>query len=49
MTTGENELAIELYKKALLILDEHSEANKRYQGLRESIPKRLEELGAEGD
>ncbi len=46
MTMGENQRAIELYEKALEILEEYPDANKQYQGLRESIPKRLEELGA---
>jgi CubicO group peptidase (beta-lactamase class C family) len=46
LTMGNRDRAIELYKKALEILDAHPEANVRYQGLRESVPKRLIELGA---
>jgi CubicO group peptidase (beta-lactamase class C family) len=46
MTKGEKKRAIELYRKALETLDRFPDANKRYQGLRESIPQRLKELGA---
>jgi hypothetical protein len=44
MTTGDNDKAVEFYRKALAILDEHPEDNQRYQRLRESIPQRLEQL-----
>lgn len=46
LTKGERDKAVELYRKALEILDAHPEVNASYQGLRESIPKRLVELGA---
>jgi CubicO group peptidase (beta-lactamase class C family) len=46
LTKGDKERAIELYRKALEIMDAHPEVNARYQGLRESIPTRLTELGA---
>jgi CubicO group peptidase (beta-lactamase class C family) len=49
LTKGDKERAIELYRKALEIMDAHPEANARYQGLRESIPRRLAELGADGE
>jgi len=48
LTSGDKERAVELYRKALETLDAHPEANARYRGLRESIPKRLAELGANG-
>ncbi len=47
LTKGDRDRAIELYREALEILEAHPEANARYQGLRESIPKRLTELGAD--
>jgi CubicO group peptidase (beta-lactamase class C family) len=49
MTKGDKERAIELYRKALETLDRFPEANKRYERLRESIPQRLTELGAESE
>ncbi len=45
MTSGNKEKAVELYRKALEMLDAHPEVNKRYERLRESIPKQLEKLG----
>ncbi len=44
MTAGNKAKAVELYRKALEMLDEHTEENKRYERLRESIPKQLEKL-----
>jgi len=46
LTNGDKERAIELYRKALEILDAYPLTNARYENLRESIPKRLGELGA---
>jgi CubicO group peptidase (beta-lactamase class C family) len=49
LTKGDKERAIELYKKALEVLEEYAEENARYSALKESIPRRLEELGAGGE
>jgi CubicO group peptidase (beta-lactamase class C family) len=50
MTRGDRERAIELYRRALEILDRFPEANARYEkNLRQSIPQKLQELGAEGE
>jgi CubicO group peptidase (beta-lactamase class C family) len=46
LTAGDRDRAIELYEKALEILDAHPEANKRYESLRERIAAILEEMGA---
>ncbi len=47
LTKGDRDRAIEFYRKALETLDAYPEANARYEGLRESIPERLAELGAD--
>jgi len=44
MTSGNREKAVDLYRKALSVLDAHPEENKQYERLRESIPKQLEKL-----
>ncbi len=44
LTGGDRERAIELYTKALETLERYPDENKRNERLRESIPKRLEEL-----
>ena len=47
LTKGDRERAVELYRRALEILEAHPVANARYESLRESIPERLAELGAD--
>jgi tetratricopeptide (TPR) repeat protein len=44
LTSGNEEKAIEFYKKALAILDEYPKENERFQRFRVSIPERLKEL-----
>ena len=44
MTSGNKEKAIELYRKALAMLDQYPEENERYGGLRESIPEQIKKL-----
>ena len=44
MASGNNEKAVEFYRKALAILDQYPDENERYKSLRESIPKQLEKL-----
>lgn len=44
MTSGNQEKAIEFYRKALAALEDYPDENQRNEGLRESIPRRLEEL-----
>ena len=46
LTKGDKERAIELYHKALEVLDAYPMTNARHENLRESIPQRLQELGA---
>jgi CubicO group peptidase (beta-lactamase class C family) len=47
LTKGDKERAIAFYRKALEMLDAYPATNARYDGLRESIPQLLMELGAD--